>query len=237
MLSNKHLHFALEPKTLALTYDDGPGPRTLELAEFLTQNNITATFFVVGRHVREHREVVAKVAKLGHLIANHTDTHPSLVKRPIDADQLTREVVAAHHEIQQFVGDRKLFLRTPGGEPLRGLAATLNRNPELQNYYGAVNWDIQRGDYEVGSPWCGYSQYTLELCQQEHLEWICKEEKGVVLLHDWSADPPQPRGETLRRNNRTLELTKWLIPRLEGFKFVTLDEIAESDYYYKAAAS
>lgn len=236
MLSADHLHFTFPAKTLALTYDDGPGPRTLEIAEYLSQNDISATFFVVGKHVRENREIVEKVSRMGHLIGNHTDTHPSLVKPRIDADELTREMVAAHREIQEFVGNRRFFLRTPGGVPLEGFADTLNRNSELQKYFGAVNWDIQFGDYEIGSPWCDYRLYTLELCEQIHLEGIRKEGRGVVLLHDWSADPPKPRGEELRRNNRTLELTKWLIPQLTDFRFVTLDQIADSDYYYKPAS-
>lgn len=209
---------------------------TLELAEFLSQNNIPATFFVVGKHVRENREVVEKVAKLGHLIGNHTDTHPSLVKPPIDADELTREVVAADREIQELVGTRKFFLRTPGGEPLRGFADALSQNAELQRYFGQVNWDIQFGDYEIGSPWREFPLYTLELSQELHLEGIRKARQGVVLLHDWSADPPQPRGEELRRKNRTLELTKWLIPRLtDDFQFVALDQIPESCYDVRPA--
>ena len=112
----------------------------------------------------------------------------------------------------------------------------MSQNAELQRYFGQVNWDIQFGDYEIGSPWREFPLYTLELSQELHLEGIRKAGQGVVLLHDWLADPPQPRGEELRRKNRTLELTKWLIPRLtDDFQFVTLDQIPESCYDVRPA--
>jgi peptidoglycan/xylan/chitin deacetylase (PgdA/CDA1 family) len=232
MLSTSNLVFEMQDKTLALTYDDGPGPHTLEIAEFLNQQNIRATFFVVGKHVRERREVVEKVAMLGHLIGNHTDTHPSLTDPTFEPAQLTHEVLEADRQIQQFTSNRQLFLRTPGGEWPPNFAEALIRNDDLRKYSGPVNWDIDGGDYEIG--WTrnrdpAKPPYTLELCLAEYLQKIRNAEKGkrIVLLHDWSADPGD-LGERLRGNNRTFALTQLLVSQLTDFRFVTLDQVATS---------
>ena len=73
MFSSQDLPLKLADKTIALTYDDGPGPRTLDIATFLNDAGARATFFVVGEHVRADRATVAKVREMGHLIGNHTD--------------------------------------------------------------------------------------------------------------------------------------------------------------------
>ena len=70
----------LPPKTLCLTYDDGPGetrgdgsgPRTLELGRYLFVQGIRATFFVVGKNVERYPEVLPQLQAWGHLIGNHT---------------------------------------------------------------------------------------------------------------------------------------------------------------------
>jgi peptidoglycan/xylan/chitin deacetylase (PgdA/CDA1 family) len=228
MFSTDNLPLNVPDRTLALTYDDGPGPRSIAIAEFLSEHGIRATFFVVGKHVREHRDVVSGVKKLGHLIANHTDTHQFLSKLVPEPDKLTLEVMGADREIQEFIGEGPFLLRAPGGEWCAGAAEILNRTEGLRKYYGPFNWDIEFGDYEIGSPRNlkpGNPLYTLEQCQENYLQGIRTRRCGVVLLHDWSADSGD-RGAELRRKNRTLELTKWLIPRLSDFRFVALDEIS-----------
>src|SRR5207245_2252816 len=71
--------FDLPPKALCLTYDDGPGRDTLELGHYLFAQGIRATFFVVGRHAQEQPETLAELSALGHVLDNHTYTHPGLV--------------------------------------------------------------------------------------------------------------------------------------------------------------
>jgi peptidoglycan/xylan/chitin deacetylase (PgdA/CDA1 family) len=221
------LHFEFQDGTLALTYDDGPGPYTLEIAEFLHDQSIAATFFVVGKHVRVRREIVGKVASLGHLIGNHTDTHTPLPKFASEPEKLAKEVMDADREIQQFVDDRAFFLRTPGGYWDPSFAEALNRHTELDKYSGPVNWNIAHGDYEIGSPRPLKSTnplYTFDECLHNYLQDIRQKGRGIVLLHDWSADAGE-LGEELQSKNRTLELTKSLVPLLTGYNFVALDKI------------
>ena len=64
---------------LALTYDDGPNdPHTLRLLEVLARHDVRATFFLIGRFVQQRPDIARELVKAGHLIGNHTFTHPLL---------------------------------------------------------------------------------------------------------------------------------------------------------------
>src|SRR5208283_5509124 len=91
----------LPTKTVCLTFDDGPGdimsaedpgPRTLQLAQFLAGRNIRATFFMIGKFVEQRRDIVCRVSQLGHLVGNHTYDHTNLDGKSLDfaVDQITR---------------------------------------------------------------------------------------------------------------------------------------------------
>src|SRR3984957_18049486 len=65
--------------SIALTFDDGPNPVvTPELLNALDAYGARATFFAIGRHVRAFPELAVEIVARGHLIANHTETHPRL---------------------------------------------------------------------------------------------------------------------------------------------------------------
>jgi len=227
MFSREDLWARRSAKTLVLTYDDGPGPRTIEIAEYLSTQGVRATFFVVGKFLRERPDVIGKVVSLGHAIGNHTDSHetlPNLVSQP---ERLVDEVLACDRKIQELIRTDRYMFRAPGGAWNPQVADILNGNNELRKYVGAVNWDIDCADYDVGrrSPHAPEDPvYGLERCEENYLERIRKEGSGTVLLHDWCANDGD-EGDALRRNNRTLELTKWLIPKLRDFQFVSLDQV------------
>src|SRR5258708_32274464 len=66
------------PLHLALTFDDGPNPAvTPQLLDLLDKYNARATFFMIGRFVRERPELARDVAVPGHFFANHPPTHPN----------------------------------------------------------------------------------------------------------------------------------------------------------------
>jgi peptidoglycan/xylan/chitin deacetylase (PgdA/CDA1 family) len=67
------------PLQLALTFDDGPNPAiTPKLLDLLDRFQVKATFFVIGRFVRQCGALTKEIAERGHLLANHTETHPNL---------------------------------------------------------------------------------------------------------------------------------------------------------------
>src|SRR6059058_6234278 len=78
--------------TLVLTYDDGPGPNTVPIAQYLHDQGIAATFFVIGNQAYEQPAVLARVRALGHRLGNHTWTHPNLVDQLAGGADIIREV-------------------------------------------------------------------------------------------------------------------------------------------------
>src|SRR5205814_3684730 len=67
------------PDEIALTYDDGPNPAaTPQLLEVLARHGVRATFFLIGRFVHECPTLTREIRAAGHLIGNHTMTHPWL---------------------------------------------------------------------------------------------------------------------------------------------------------------
>jgi peptidoglycan-N-acetylglucosamine deacetylase len=63
-------------RVVALTFDDGPNePYTSQIADFLADRQIRATFFQVGRAVLRHQDVSRRLLADGHVIGNHSFTH------------------------------------------------------------------------------------------------------------------------------------------------------------------
>ena len=60
--------------TIALTFDDGPNVRTGDVLDALKELNVKATFFIVGSQAHRHPEILRRIAREGHLLANHSGT-------------------------------------------------------------------------------------------------------------------------------------------------------------------
>ncbi len=74
-------------RQLALTYDDGPNdPFTLRLLEVLAKHGVRATFFLIGRFVKQRPDIVRELVQAGHVVGNHTFSHPNLIFASAPAD-------------------------------------------------------------------------------------------------------------------------------------------------------
>jgi peptidoglycan-N-acetylglucosamine deacetylase len=101
-------------KAIALTIDDGPSPvYTPQILRLLEKYRVTATFSMIGVEVDAHPGVAREVAHAGHLIANHTWTHPDLVflPRAAVADEMNRATAAIH----KVTGRLPALFRAPYG--------------------------------------------------------------------------------------------------------------------------
>lgn len=229
----------LPDKTCCLTYDDGPGetegdgpgPKTRRLGEYLHRLKIRAAFFLVGRHIERRPDLVRELAARGHLVGNHTYTHPglaSLSDEPLLIDQELQRTDAA---IQALAPSPWTFLRPPYGNwrdvdastgrdrPRSRVAEIANRLPLAHRCFGPVNWDLCAEDWNFwrrgDSP---------ERCAEAYLEEIERIGRGIILMHDSSADDPEARA-----GNGAFEATALLVPKLleRGYRFVGLDEIPQ----------
>lgn len=226
-------------RTLCLTYDDGPGevggdgpgPHTLQLGRYLFEQGIRAAFFVVGRHAESRTDILAALKAWGHLVANHTYSHPGLVALATAGGDVVGEVARTHAIIRDHVADRVVFFRAPYGNwrQKRGpdnpedmatsvVAEILNRSAELRNYVGPVNWDISAADYDYWKRGA-----SARACAQAFLKKIARLRRGIVLMHDSSEE------QAVRGNNRALQTTRLLVPALQGqgYRFIGLDAIPQ----------
>ena len=228
----------LPPRTLCLTYDDGPGetagtepgPRTRELARYLADQEIRATFFVVGRHVDAHPGVVEELNALGHIVGNHTMNHPGLVRMAEQGGDVVGEIAQAHARIKTSHSADPVFFRAPYGNwrqrlaqdgPDRAtsvVASILNTEALAMRYVGPINWDISGEDFNYWR-----DRMSAEDCARGYLDEIESVGRGIVLMHDGSENP------AMRAGNRAFETTAILVPalRARGYSFVGLDRIPQ----------
>jgi peptidoglycan/xylan/chitin deacetylase (PgdA/CDA1 family) len=191
-------------KQIALTYDDGPNdPHTLKLLEVLARHEVRATFFMIGRYVWQRPDIVRAVAEAGHVIGNHTTTHPLLIFQ--SAAQTITELMECRAALTDAIGEHSNIFRPPfgGRRP-----ATLRIARELGLV--PIMWNV------TGYDWNAPPAATIE-------QKVASQMRGgdVVLLHDgghkaMGAD----RGQTVLA-------TESLIRRYreQGYEFVTVKEM------------
>ena len=89
LLPGKVLYRIDRPDTVFLTFDDGPNARhTPDVLDVLDEHDVKASFFMVGRDVRINEKVAAAVASRGHVLANHTLTHPRMDRLSMGASSI-----------------------------------------------------------------------------------------------------------------------------------------------------
>lgn len=97
-----------------LTYDDGPNPAaTPALLEVLARLGVRVTFFVIGGFVRECPGLVREIRAAGHLVGNHTMTHPWLAWQT--ERRIREELGGASAAIEDALGEPVRYFRAPHG--------------------------------------------------------------------------------------------------------------------------
>lgn len=204
---------------VCLTFDDGPDARTSELGEYLAAHRVTATFFVVGKHVVQHPDVVPRLRQLGHEVGNHTFHHANLQDLLAGGSDITAEMTSAVSTIST-AGPIVVPFRPPYGAWSPRVAEALNRHVfAAARHVGPVLWDVD------GRDWAAWgSQVDPVTCAQEYLRRVEVSGRGIVLMHDSAAD-----SEVLRGRNRTYEMVQLLVPWLleRGYRFVSLGDVKE----------
>jgi peptidoglycan/xylan/chitin deacetylase (PgdA/CDA1 family) len=197
-----------DPREIALTYDDGPNPAcTPELLDLLAAQNVRATFFMIGRFVRQQPELARRVLAAGHLIGNHTDTHPWL---PLKPEATIREQLRACNEaLEDALGEPVRYFRPPHGArrpAVMRIAAELSLK--------TVQWNVMAQDWKpIGAP------AMLAITDREQTRARRRQRGSNIVLHDGSdRQIGTPRADTW-------VVTKTLLQRstAEGSRFVTVD--------------
>ncbi|HEV8385493.1 MAG TPA: polysaccharide deacetylase family protein, partial [Candidatus Acidoferrales bacterium] len=174
--------------SLALTFDDGPNPNcTPRLLNLLERFHARATFFMIGKYVRRDPGLAREVAARGHLIGNHTDTHPSLIW--LSPAQIETELRPCDEALDAALGAGRAsssgkWMRPPYGS--RG--PQLNRVARRMGFDGVVMWSLMGYDWKPQPP------ETL-IGRLAAARWNLRGGRGgdVITLHDgwsrgWNAD-------------------------------------------------
>ena len=129
-------------RQIALTYDDGPNdPHTLRLLEVLAKHDVLATFFLIGRYVQQRPDIAREVIRSGHILGNHTFTHPLLIFKN-DAE-IRKELQQCRQSLLDAVGGHSNFFRPPFGGRRPGtlrIARDMGLEPIMWNVTG-YDWN------------------------------------------------------------------------------------------------
>jgi peptidoglycan/xylan/chitin deacetylase (PgdA/CDA1 family) len=206
------------PRKLAITFDDGPNPAiTPKLLDLFDRYNAKATFFLIGKFVRECPELVKETVARGHVVGNHTETHLNLFR--LSPMQVRVELRLCHDAISHAAGAPPKWFRPPFGL----------RNPWVipaarELGYQTVMWTLIPGDWrEKPAEWLIERMQPIAHHAQQSLGNESSPASGtgdVLCLHDGTHR--QLNGD----RTRTLAALEHWLPRWRdlGLEFVTIAE-------------
>ncbi|GAB3047630.1 hypothetical protein GCM10027053_01890 [Intrasporangium mesophilum] len=151
---------------VALTFDDGPGRHTARLLDVLAAREVRVTFFLVGREVAARPDLARAQVAAGHVIGNHSFTHPDLTA--LGPGELADEIDRTSDAIAAATGSRPTLARPPFGATNPTVAGLLADRGLAQ-----VLWDLDTED------WKGQDARTTTRTALEGAR-----DGAVVLMHD-----------------------------------------------------
>jgi peptidoglycan-N-acetylglucosamine deacetylase len=182
---------------IAMTFDDGPSATlTPKLLDLLAAHHIKATFFVIGENVAEHPEIIARAAREGHEIGNHSWSHPNFGK--MSDESIRRQLQQTDDAIKSATGKRPTLMRPPYGS----ITTRQKRWIHDEFGYNVILWDVDPNDWKRPGPAVVRAR-------------ILKETRpgSIVLSHDIHPGTIEAMPSTFDE----LEV--------KGFKFVTVSEL------------
>jgi peptidoglycan/xylan/chitin deacetylase (PgdA/CDA1 family) len=203
-----------DERTLVLTFDDGPHPESANrLLDILRELDVKATFFVVGRRVAAHPEIVKRMIAEGHEVANHTQDHTRLFD--LSTEKVIGEIKDCEENVRKATGRGMVFLRPPGMHFTPQVLA----ETKAQGYI-TVGVNCVAGDYVANG---GLAELTPDEAEQMGLQphqianRIERQFKpgAIILLHD---------------NPVSIEAVADIVARArtQGYRFVTTAELMAS---------
>ncbi|MGW4209063.1 polysaccharide deacetylase family protein [Lentzea sp. NPDC004789] len=163
-------------KVVALTFDDGPDPaRAQQVLDVLGQEQVKATFFLMGRDLEKHPELGRKIADAGHEIGNHTYDHKRMVG--VLPSTVAREIEDTDARIRETGYRGEIHFRPPNGKKLFALPHYLS-----EHHRKTIMWDVEPDS--AGTP-------TAQQIEQDVLDRA--RPGSIILLHPMYASREQTR--------------------------------------------
>lgn len=203
--------YSSDEKQVFLTFDDGPSPLTPLILDILKEEQVSATFFVVGSRVDLYPDIVKREYDEGHYIANHGYTHK--YSQIYTSEQtVLDEYIKCEQSIKNAIKNQEYnsyFFRYPGGSSGGKYEKIKNSSKSIltQNNINFTNWNCLTGDAE------GIN--TAEGLIAKLAETKAHRTSLIVLMHD--AGDKQLTVDTLRQIIQNF--------KNEGYKFKNFYEI------------
>lgn len=203
-------------KTVALTFDDGPGPADASIVKILDRYGIHATFFETGQHAAASPDLVKTLADHGELLADHTWGHwyPRQVRGGWTISYLLGQFDRTDTEISQLSGQPVCFFRPPGGFENNVLAAAAKRN------LTSVLWttdslDWQQPNHTTAAATAAIVKRATATNGNAH---------PIVLMHSFKASH-EPESQVSSYRGNTIAALPTIIEwyRAHGYRFVRMD--------------
>lgn len=205
LLGQTYWHGHTQEKLIALTFDDGPNePYSGRVLDILQREHVHATFFLIGANVRRSPETVGRIVREGHVVGNHSDSHPLRFALERTA-RIRKEIDVAEESIHAAGGIYPSLFRPPQGLRSPWLLSVVEDDSLV-----AVTWDDAPWDWD---PWPAPELVRRTLAQAHP--------GAIILLHD---------GMNLTRDADQSETVKALPAiidslRARGYRFVTVPEL------------
>ena len=194
-----------DQRYIALTFDDGPNPGYTEaILQVLNDNDVKATFFMIGSNVDAYPDLARQVADSGMQVASHSYIHePEFYLNKLSDDEVREQLTNAQNSIYNATGVTTTIVRPPGGNMTAETYLACGDN--LVTCF--VGWDLGTGDFNRP----GVDYIVDQVLTNAH-------PGAIVLMHDGGGDRSQ-----------TAEALAIIIPALkeQGYQFVTIDELIE----------
>jgi len=195
------------PRQLAITFDDGPNPAiTPQLLDLLARYNVKSTFFVVGKFARECPGLVKEISTRGHVVGNHTDSHPNLFF--CGPEETHHELLRCTDAIQHASWSAPIWFRPPFGYRSAWLSEIVHRQGMR-----TVMWTLLPGDWRA-----------------KPVEWLNSRLQPIADHAAHDSPRPDAAGNTPSRHvaNHRREGTASAVPKSPGNPGVLTPEVARS---------
>ncbi len=188
-----------EEKVLYLTFDCGYEYENLtaRVLDVLKEKQVKATFFCTLDHIEKEKALIARMIKEGHIVGNHSSTHPSFAD--ISREQMIKEIEETENYLRENFGYAAKYFRFPAGE------YTENALDAVKSMgYMSVFWSVAYDDWNTDNV-RGKAYATEKVMSRLH-------PGAVILLHSVSKDNADALGDIIDK------------ARAEGYLFKSLEE-------------
>lgn len=192
-------------KELYLTFDNGyENGYTARVLDVLKEKKVPAIFFVTGHYIKDQPELLRRMAAEGHLIGNHSWSHPDMTQ--ISSDKIKDELEKVKADAAQITGRQTMiYLRPP-----RGIFNDRSLAVSKELGYTSVFWSVAYKDWDTRAQKGADYAYNQVMAQLHP--------GAVILLHTVSKDNADALGRIIDG------------ARQQGYEFKSLDQLTVKSY-------